>query len=211
MKTLLDRLEAWFVKQGTTLDLAPPAGPAAIAEAEKELGFALPPDYRELLAVADGQNSEQVAWLPCGGRLHGIADCVENWRDQQGFYDPADLVVPEEEHQRYNQIVSHPRWLPIGGNEFWDGDNLILDMFPAAKGREGQLVGFLTECDVTLLGDSVRGFLERYLALIEAGVLVCRPVEGQDYAHEVLAAEPSSDGRWDELFDPRNPVRTPAA
>jgi cell wall assembly regulator SMI1 len=221
VKPALDRIEGWLTRHGTSLELAPPASRESIAAAEAKVGFTLPADYVELLLFHDGQQREDVSWLPGGGRLHAIDDCVRAWQDQQGSYEPSNPVVPEPERERYRQLVFHPRWLPIGGNEHWDGDNLVCDMFPAKNGREGQIVGFVTECDVLLLGESITGFLERYVALIEAGRLDCIRVEGQDYAFEVVPSDRAKrtvyQSRWDSLFDPRKPVtrararRSPAA
>lgn len=83
-------------------------------------------------------------------------------------------------------------------------------MNPAGSGTLGQL-GFVTECDVALIGESFDGFLARYVALIEAGALACVPVAGQSYTHEVIPADAASRGvyaqRWDSLFDPRKPPK----
>jgi cell wall assembly regulator SMI1 len=209
----LARIEAWLAEHDTTLDLADPADPAAIAKAEEELGFALPPSYRDFLLLHDGQKSERVSWLPCGGRFQSIAACVKEWRSQQRAYEPSNPVVPEAKHGRYFELVFHPRWLPIAGNEFWDGDNVVLDMYPAEHGKQGQLVAFVTECDVILIGDSLEGFLARYVELIDAGALVCVPIAGQSYEHEVAPADYASRSvyqtRWEKLFEPLKPVKRP--
>lgn len=207
----LQRIVAWLGEHGATLDLAPPATEDAITNAEKALGFALPSSYRDFLLIHDGQRREQVSWLPCGGRFHPIAECVETWRYQQKFYEPSNPVVAERKHERYFQIVFHPRWLPIAGNQHWDGDNIVLDMNPAPKGREGQLLAFVTECDVVLIGHGLEGFLVRYVELIDAGAIVCRRVEGQSYEYEVAPADFATRGvyatRWDKLFDPLQKVK----
>ncbi len=209
--SLLARIEAWLGSHGASLDLAPPAEPSTIASAEAALGFALPADHRALLLAHDGQLKERVSWLPSGGRLHPLAECVETWRFQQGFYEPSNPVVPEPKAARYFQLVYHPRWLPIAGNDYWDGDNIVLDMFPAERGVEGQLLVFVTECDVALIGDGIAGFLARYVELIDAGLLACVEVEGQRFAHEVVPADHAErnvyQSRWEKLFDPRKPVR----
>jgi cell wall assembly regulator SMI1 len=202
----LQRIEAWLREHGSTLGLAGPGDPAAVAKAESELGFTLPARYRDFLLLHDGQKREQVSWLPCGGHLQPIAQCVETWRHQQGFYEPSNPVVPERKRERYFELVYHPRWLPIAGNQHWDGDNVVLDMQPAANGKAGQLLAFVTESDVAIIGDSFEGFLERYAALIDAGALACVPVADQSYGHEVVPADHASrsvyQSRWEKLFDP---------
>lgn len=209
----LQRIEAWLASHGATLDLAGPADPAALEKAEEDLGFALPPSYRDFLRLHDGQNQEQVSWLPNGGYLHRISECVATWRHQLGYYVPDNPVVLEPKHERYYELVYHPRWLPIAGNRFWDGDNLVLDMNPGPRGQEGQLLAFVTECDVALVGDSFDGFLARYVELIDAGALSCVPVEGQSYAYEVVPADHASrnayQSRWEDLFEPLKKVKKP--
>jgi cell wall assembly regulator SMI1 len=90
MKELVERLDAWFVSQGTSLRLAPPATPEALAAAEAALGWVLPEDYRELLLAHDGQEKEEVSWLSTGGRFRAIGDCVEEWERQQGSIEPSN-------------------------------------------------------------------------------------------------------------------------
>jgi cell wall assembly regulator SMI1 len=211
MEDDLRRLESWLVEHGTSLRLAGPASGEAIAAAEARLGFALPADYRAFLALHDGQLAEEVSWLPGGGHLHAITDCVKEWVHQQDFVEADGALTLAEDERRFHECVFHPRRLCIGGSADWDGDNLVLDMLPGPEGREGQLLGFVTECDFVLLGDGFAGFLARYVALIDAGALLCVPVADQNHAFEVVPADWKErnhyESRWDGLLDPRRPLK----
>ena len=176
MNDLWPRLEAWAKKSGRTLRLRPGATEKAIADAEKKMKLVFPADFRASLLLHDGQErkagdddyetSTLFEWMPGSGALASLSAIVAQWKDERENDEADD--EPEIEGGVYN-LMSHPRRIPIAGSEYWDGDNTYLDLHPAPKGTDGQLITFTSECDVALLGTSFRGALESYLQALDSG------------------------------------------
>lgn len=179
MKDLWDRLEA-FARKNTprSLRLRPGASEKAIAAAEKKLKLTFPSDLRESLLAHDGQErrpeddddeeSTLFPWLPGCSPLAPLAEIVAQWKDERDNDEDDEDEEPEAEGAIFN-VMTHPRRVPIAGTAFWDGDNTYVDLFPTAKGTEGQIVMFTSECDMALLGSSLRDALETYLHALETG------------------------------------------
>ncbi len=171
MKALWDRLEAHAVKHGRSLRLRPAATEEEIAKAEQALGIMFPADYRASLLVHDGQDPSDddnppFEWMPGCGPLAPVGTIAAQWAFEQD--NVMDYELTEHTPAIYN-VLAHPKRIPIAGNQFWDGDNTYLDLFPAPKGTEGQVITLYTECDLTLLGSSFRAALENYLAALDGG------------------------------------------
>ena len=186
MKDLWDRLEA-FARKNTprSLRLRPGAAEKAIAAAEKKLKLTFPPAFRESLLAHDGQErsdedddeeSTLFPWLPGCSPLAPLADIVAQWKDERDNEEDED-EEPEAEGAIFD-VLTHPRRIPIAGTAYWDGDNTYVDLFPTAKGTVGQVVMFTSECDMALLGSSLRDALETYLHALESGDWVFDPKAG---------------------------------
>lgn len=176
MNELWGRLEAWAKKSGRTLKLRPGATEKAVAAAEKTMKLRFPADFRASLLLHDGQErgpdddasdtSTLFEWMPGSGALAPLEQIVAQWKDERDNDEEDD--EPEAEGGVYD-VMSHPRRIPIAGSRWWDGDNTYLDLHPAPKGTEGQLIMFTSECDLALLGTSFRAALESYLHALDSG------------------------------------------
>ncbi|MBA3459213.1 MAG: SMI1/KNR4 family protein [Deltaproteobacteria bacterium] len=168
MQDLWERLEAHANKHGRSLKLRAGASEEAIAAAEQAIGIAFPADYRASLALHDGQDpdAEPFEWMPGCSPLASVAAIAAQWKDEQEWVEGGPL---EEHTPEINNVLKHPRRIPIAGTRWWDGDNTYLDLVPAKAGTVGQLITFYTECDMTLLGPSFRAALESYLAALDGG------------------------------------------
>ncbi|MBK7396206.1 MAG: hypothetical protein IPJ34_07885 [Myxococcales bacterium] len=82
--------------------------------------------------------------MPGSGALAPLEQIVAQWKDERDNDQEDD--EPEAEGGIYT-VMSHPRRIPIAGSRWWDGDNTYLDLHPAPKGTEGQLIMFTSECD----------------------------------------------------------------
>jgi cell wall assembly regulator SMI1 len=172
MEELWTRLEAWALNNaGKSLGLRPGATEEAIAAAEQAMGLTFPPDYRASLLAHDGQegrHGEVFEWLPGCSPLKPLAQVVERYKEEQGLAEE----FPDEEQRAegpLHTVLWHPKRIPIAGNEWWDGDNTYVDLHPTAEGTPGQIITFVTECDLVRLGTSLADAIESYLAALESG------------------------------------------
>lgn len=95
---------------------------------------------------------------------------IERWKEEAELaeeYREDDFEVVD--HRRIHSVISHSKRIPIAGNRWWDGDNTFLDLFPGPKGKSGQVITFVTECDLVVLGPSFRDALALYVEALEKG------------------------------------------
>ncbi|WP_026411242.1 SMI1/KNR4 family protein [Actinomadura oligospora] len=151
-----------------------PASEEDIAEAEEDLGFALPPDLRALYGIADGEGHQinslfdRWEWFS----LADLGDEDDEWLDisQEWQYEPwrrtlFDARVPNA----VRRSALRPGWIRFafdtGGN--W----LALDMDPGPEGRPGQVIAVGVDFGdgPAYVADSVTTFLRRLVEALERG------------------------------------------
>ncbi|HRI68783.1 MAG TPA: SMI1/KNR4 family protein [Polyangium sp.] len=175
MDDLWTRLGAWAAKNaGRDLRLRKGASKRAITAAEKKLSLRFPDDFRASLLLHDGQDPGDddsiFEWMPGCSPLAPLEAIVERWKEE---VELAETYVEDEirivEQGRLHAVLSHPKRIPIAGNQWWDGDNTFLDLYPAPQGASGQVITFVTECDIVVLGPSFRDALTLYVEALEKG------------------------------------------
>jgi cell wall assembly regulator SMI1 len=174
MKEIWRRLEAWGEKAGAgTLKLRDGATEKEIAAAEKKMKLKFPADLRESLLLHDGQEEEpDFEWMPACSPLQPLHALVERWEEERDLESEDDSDDDSEADARMKSCLFHAKRVPIAGTEYWDGDNTYVDLAPGSKGKVGQLITFVTECDLVVLGPSLRDALDRYATMLESGKLV---------------------------------------
>ncbi len=173
MKEIVGRLEAWYAKSTPSAKLAlrPGATDRAIDAAEKAMKTKFPAEFREWLRIHDGQGEDAtIDWAPGCTRLAPLSAMVAQWKDERDM-DDDDHVGELQEGGRIQNILFHSKRIPIAGTKYWDGDKTYLDFVPGPKGKPGQIITLVTECDFVVLGETMTEFLERYVTLLESGVL----------------------------------------
>jgi cell wall assembly regulator SMI1 len=192
MKDLWSRLEAWAVSNaGRSLGLRAGASEQAIAAAEKTIGMTFPPDVRASLLAHDGQEGQigdVFEWLPGCSPLKSLAQIVERWKEEQGMAEEFPEGEPQPEGPLHT-VLWHAKRIPIAGNEWWDGDNTYIDFHPSAAGTPGQIIMFVSECDLVCLGRSFADAIETYLAALQSGDWVW----SKDKGHVTPKSEPAKE------------------
>jgi cell wall assembly regulator SMI1 len=202
IEAIWKRVTTCLGEHASTLKLRPGASEATIAGVERELGIALPPDYRAWLLLHDGEDDDdaRVEWLPAWGRLLPIEVTLERWRDEQEWAqsdeDPGFESFDDDE--RIRQVVKHARRIVIAGNRYGDGDNTYLDLAPGPKGSVGQVIVGVTECDFAVVGASFAEFLQRWATAFEAGQLAVSEKGGQ--LRVDWPAKPNAWDRWESIL-----------
>lgn len=130
--------------------LRPGADPALLDSAEKQLGYALPADVRDLYLLHDGQDASGSNFF-FGYPFNPLAEAVGNWEIKRTL------------------DASQARKFPIAS---WQGaDELIVDMDPAPGGSVGQVTlgGYDNDPPELPYAPSLREFLARMLELVDLG------------------------------------------
>ena len=187
MRELWSRIERWFEDHlpDRTLRLRPGASEVAIARAEAVLDQRFPDDFRESLAVHDGQEDDpQIQWLPAAQRLGSLDAIVRCWRADRSAYDPDPQRLEWlDRGGAARQALFHPKQIPIAGSTYWDYDRLLLDFIPGPNGHPGQVVA---RCDIEIehVCQSFRSLLEQTIGGLESGTITFQPM------NEELASVP---------------------
>lgn len=159
----IERAKSWMNKNGAGIlvkNLAPGANDAALAKAEKKLGFALPAELVELWKIHDGQRSEQNGFIGSLDLL-GSRDALSiredvllsvRWMlEDEGMVEDAELRTAEADE----------RWIPFGTR---DSDHLVIH---AKTGRVFRVAKDAPP--LSLAAKSLTEFFESYAKGMEKG------------------------------------------
>ncbi|GAA2093890.1 hypothetical protein GCM10009759_20910 [Kitasatospora saccharophila] len=161
---------------GEAEQLAPPAMPEQLAEAERRLGHRLPDDLRALYLTTDGGGGTTDL---IDGRqlltLDEMVEAAEHLRYAGKFHfawdEPGDAVVPLEPrpHGAVRRCHDHPGWVPFSTDG--SGNHHAVDLAPAPAGRPGQVldIGADNYEGPLYVADSVTSLLVHHLDLLERG------------------------------------------
>ena len=146
----------------------PPASPESIAAAERALGVELPSEYKEFLAIHDGQ--DELAPFVGVGALLPIAAVVDRHQslskraDEEEFEVSSDLVGAGVRPVNYCR-----RWLPIGASAR-GRDFLCLDLDPAPGGTRGQIIEYVVDDGGRpLIANGFADLLSKYFEAAQSG------------------------------------------
>lgn len=197
MKDVWQRLEDWGKKSGAgSLKLRDGVKEKDIAAAEKAMKLNFPADLRESLLAHDGQEDIEdepvFDWLPGCSPLQPLHAVVERWTEERDMEEEAEDEDSSDD-PKLKAGLYNARRIPIAGSKWWDGDNTYVDLAPGSKGTSGQLITFVTECDICLLGPSLRATLERYASMLESGKLVWHPESGIIPKKKEWSGHPAED------------------
>jgi cell wall assembly regulator SMI1 len=196
-RRLVDALGA----DASRLGLRNGASETSIVAAETLMNARFPADYRAWLSIADGQEADSLSILPTAGWLISIDRMLLRWAEERQ-YDPDDEDENDDDDSEILgngavlPFVYHPRRITIGGTEFLDEDNTLLDLVPGPEGVSGQVITFVSESELVVLADSFDTYLDRVAELLETEQLVVAESEyGSPCLHAVAHA-----GRWEDLL-----------
>lgn len=142
----------------------PPAAAEAIAAAERDLGFTLPDDYKQFLAIHNGQ-TEFAAMVGRGSLLP-----VEKIAEIRNGIFGEEIAVDEAGVGEGVRAVDYcPGWIPISKSA--SGRNyLCIDLDPASNGTSGQIIEYVVDFDARpLIAKSFADLLSLYFAKAQTG------------------------------------------
>jgi cell wall assembly regulator SMI1 len=129
-------------------NLAPGASAEALLKLEAAIGQALPPQLRELLALNDGQVSNDSCCVLPGLTLLSCRSIEHEWSvwAKLRASQTADELESLDDACRsldagVLDIYTHPSWIPLL-KDGWRSDYLGLDLAPTHEGHAGQVINF---------------------------------------------------------------------
>ncbi len=198
------RIEQWLEANAEELfdELQPPAPPARIAKVEQTLGVTFPDDFRESLAIHDGQRHKGLALFDtyyCLRPLVAIPaarDLLLGLRSQLG----ASVDTGIEAAPGVRPVSWHEKWVPI--LEAGVRQQICLDLDPSKGGHVGQLVRYELESDKRdLVAPSFEAWLEAFATKLGSGQIRVRRDRDGDVIGLRDITEPRGGGHDDEDGD----------
>jgi cell wall assembly regulator SMI1 len=159
-------IAAWLETQhpGARDHFNPPATAETIAKAEAELGATLPEDYKQFLALHDGQR--EFAPMVGLGALLPIEEVAEARRNIFGEETP---VAPEGVAEGVRPVDYCNAWIPISRSAR-GRDYLCIDLDPAPGGARGQIIEYVVDDDARpLVAKSFADLLSLYFEQAQTG------------------------------------------
>ncbi len=159
-------IDSWLAQHFPQLlaELNPPASKEAIAAAEADLGCVLPDDYKQFLAIHDGQ--QEASPMVRYGALLRVSELADARR---GIFNEETPIDPESAGPGVRPVSYCERWIPIGrsarGRDF-----LCIDLDPAPGGVVGQIIEFVVDFDERpLVARSFADLLSLYFEQVQTG------------------------------------------
>ncbi|MDB5346401.1 MAG: hypothetical protein JWP89_4778 [Schlesneria sp.] len=167
------QIESWLSANTpeAALSLPPGASPAAFAQAEQVLGYALPGEVKEFLAIHDGSAG---IWLHDRGVFMSLSEILSAW-DQEfdlwGDGNNDEWATPAGPIQKkwFARM-----WLPILNQ--WTGDYVCIDLDPPKGGQPGQLFQWNHDGGpISVIESSLTDLLSEFVTELRNGLYVPKP------------------------------------
>ena len=184
MKETWAKLERLANADRSSLHLRSGASEQDIDAAERKMRLRFPADLRASIAAHDGQEDRDDLYdfLPGCDRLQPLDAIVARWEEEVGLHDPSEEIFVSDDGLVQTLLWS-PQRIPIAGNRWWDGNNTYCDLVPGPNGTSGQIITFVSECDLVCLGPSLEGALALYIERLESGGWMVDYTSNESYAH----------------------------
>ena len=188
MKQLIDRISAQLerlkrqypeasVRHEADFSLNKGAGEADFAELEKELGYALPEDFKELYRIADGGAAYE--GVLAGEEWLSVERIIEEYGVWKGLYEGG--MLEEDDGTPFGcepkdagikpDFCWNPKWIPLTADGC--GNGKMIDLDPTGNGTVGQIIQMWHDDSAySKEAESLRDFFARYAQDLEDGKYV---------------------------------------
>ena len=153
------------------------ADEADFAELEKELGYALPEDFKKLYRIADGEAAYE--GVLAGEEWLSVERIIEEYGVWKGLYDGGMLeeddgtpfgCTPEDAGIK-SDFCWNPKWIPLTADG--GGNGKMIDLDPTGNSTAGQIIQVWHDDPIrSKEADSLYGFFARYAQDLEDGKYV---------------------------------------
>ena len=161
-------IERWLsVNVPKAIPLLPAgASPAAFAAAEETLGYALPREVKEFLAVHDGSGH---LWLHDRGEFMSLETILSSWDQEFDLWGDGDNDEWADPSGPIQKKWFTREWLPI--LDARTGDYVRIDLDPSKGGRLGQLIHWShTNGPTEVIAPSFDALLIEFVAELARGL-----------------------------------------
>ncbi len=173
MKEQIKKFIDLIQSNGHTLDelgFSTGASETEIETIETETGQTLPDELKQFLSTINGQNNEDFYFLPDQVRLFSCEEIIDEWKQEQEYAD--DSTEFYDQYQNDDKIrctIYHKSRVPFAGQE---GFGIVcIDNDPGPKGKKGQIIYLIDECDFIVLADSFNELINLYIDRMQKGIL----------------------------------------
>lgn len=173
---LTGRLARWLDKYlpRSLSSLRTGASDAEFDNLEKLIGSQLPEEFKKFYSLYDGQEEDESLGILFGIRplpIYEIAREYENWVEvsaQMEFNGSFDDERIQTFPPNCVRKSSSQKWIPFTHD--YSGNHIGLDLEPALKGSNGQVINFgSSEHPIFVMGKSFGEFLQRVVVELESG------------------------------------------
>jgi len=160
-------IERWLlIHAPAAIPLLPPGASATVMDAaENRLGFALPYEVRDFLAVHDGSGG---LWLHDRGEFMSLDSILSSWNLDFDLWGDGNNDEWANPHGPIKKHWFNRKWLPIVDAR--TGDYVCVDLDPPVGGEEGQLIAWYHDGGPRdVLASSFGGLLNEFVTELAGG------------------------------------------
>ncbi len=162
------RIEEWLAANAPDALRRLPRGvsQAAIAKAEKKIGYALPADIAQSLSIHNGSGD---IWLYDHGVFMSLGRMVEEWDMLVDLWDDGNNDEWAEPEGPIKKRWFTRKWLPV--LDTWTGDCGCVDLDPPKGGKRGQVFAWShTGGPTVVIAPNYAALLRHFVKELKAGL-----------------------------------------
>lgn len=173
---LWSRMEKWLEKKlpASLKSLNGGIGKSDFDAFEKELGIALPADFKLFYSIHNGQQEDENLGIFFGLRPLPLSEIISHWQEckelsaksdkESGILSGFKSFPPNSVRRQF--LNEH--WVPFTHD--YSGNHIGVDLDPGPKGTFGQIINFGRDSDVKfVLARSFGEFFQRLVSELERG------------------------------------------
>jgi cell wall assembly regulator SMI1 len=146
------------------------ADESQISKIESVIKQTLPEDFKLFLSYINGQRNENFFFLPEQVKLLSCKEIISGWKEEDEYAEDSDEFYNDfQNDDKIRGSVFLKSRIPIAAQE--DGGKIYIDNDPGPKGKVGQIIFLVDECDFIVLADSFREFISNYNKAMDNGIL----------------------------------------
>lgn len=174
------QIEQWLSVNAPDAVPMLPAGasPKAFTQAEKTLGYPLPREVQEFLAIHDGSAA---LWLHDRGAFMSLDSILTAWDQEFDLWGDGNNDEWATPRGPIKKKWFTRKWLPV--LDAWTGDHVCIDLDPPKGGKRGQLITWFHDNGPTeVVAASFGTLLVEFVTELEGGCYTPRVNQaGQPY------------------------------
>lgn len=164
------------------LGFSPGASNEEIKAIETVTGQVIPDELKLFLSYINGQNTVDFYFLPDQVRLFSCQEIIDEWNEEQVYAPDTEEFYNQFHYEdKIRNTIYHSTRVPFASQE---GFGIVcIDNDPGPRGKAGQIIYLINECDFIVLADSFKEFISFYIECMRKGILKFEN-EKEDYPNK---------------------------